>query len=128
MPLTLTSSYEVQVSGGPRFSSTMNQALEAYDVMEVVVADGASDTTIEVQPGGAGQVQFLHVSASLYAAGLTYKVDAAANPPHDLDRPLLLAGSGAVGLLGGAPSQLLFSNSTDQDVTIQVLVGRDATP
>ena len=44
-----------------------------------------------------------------------------------LDTLQVLIGSGAVGLLGAAPTRLLFSNALGGPVKIQILVGRKAT-
>lgn len=128
MPVNLITNFEVRVAGGPTFASSHTQSVEAYDVLDVIVPDASTDVAVEVQPGSAGATSFLHVGASSFAPGLSYKIDLPGNPPNDLDRPLLLAGTGAVGLLGTAPGRLLFSNSTGHDVTVRILVGRDATP
>jgi hypothetical protein len=127
MSVNITSQTQVQVAGGPGISATYTLSLDAYDLIDVTVNDGEVDAAIEVQPGGAGQVQLLMVGSDHYDANLSYKVDAPANPSHVLDRPLLLSGLGGVGLLGGPPSQLLFTNATGQNVGIQILVGREAT-
>lgn len=117
------------MAGGPSMTISQTLSVEAYDLIDVTVADTSVDTEVEVQPGSAaGQVQFLVVSASQFNPPLTYKVNAPGNPSHDLDRTLLLTGPGAVGLLGFAPESLLFTNATGSDVTVQILVGRDATP
>lgn len=129
MPVNIISGLDVSVAGGPTLRIGQSIPVEAYDYVDVIVADGAADEVVEIQPStGAGQVQFLLVSASQYSPALTYKVNAAANPANDLDRPLLLAGAGAIGLLGAAPESLVFSNATGADINVQVIVGRDATP
>ncbi len=129
MPVNIISGIDVSVAGGPKLKIGQAIPVEAYDYVDIAVVDGAADQVVEIQPStGSGQVQFLLVSASQYAPALSYKVNAAANPPNDLDRPLLLAGSGAIGLLGAAPESLVFSNATGADINVQIIVGRDATP
>jgi hypothetical protein len=129
MPVNITAGVEVSVSGGPSLRVSQSVPVEAYDVVDLVVADGALDRVVEVQPSAAAsRVQFLLVMASQYDSALSYRVNSAASPSNPLDRPLLLAGVGAVGLLGAVPGSLLFSNATGADVTVQVIVGRDATP
>jgi len=44
-----------------------------------------------------------------------------------LDAPHVLLGEGAVGLLGGATS-LSIKNETGESATVEILIGRDATP
>jgi len=39
-----------------------------------------------------------------------------------------LIGSGAVSLLGDTQNEFEFTNNTPDEVTINILVGRDATP
>ncbi|HEY5960433.1 MAG TPA: hypothetical protein VIV60_27960 [Polyangiaceae bacterium] len=129
MTISITTGLEVSVAGGPSLRQAQALAVDAYDMVDVVIADGATDETVEIQPSAiAGQVQVLFVSATQYEPGLTYRVNAAANPSHPLDRALLLTGAGAVALLGPAPTSLLFSNATGANITVQVIVGRDATP
>jgi hypothetical protein len=127
MPKSITWKTQASISGGPSTSSSQSIPIEAYDEIEVELADGDTDEEIEVQPGGAGQVRFLQITASAYGANLSYKVNGAANPSHMLDRPLMLAGDGAVGLLGAAPASLFFTNTLGASATVQVLVGRNAT-
>lgn len=116
----------VQVTQGPKIADGKTIEVDAYDKVDVTIAAG-TNRTVQVQPGGAGQVQLLLVKASEYGTNLTYKVNDPANPSIALDALLLLMGNGAVGLLGAAPTSLIFSNGLANDVSIQVLVGRNAT-
>jgi hypothetical protein len=127
MAIDITTGIKVSVGGGPSLARSFKLGVDAYDLIDVSIADGAADDAVELQPGGAGQVQFLLVLAGSYDPPLSYKVNVAGNPSHDLDRELLLAGDGALGLLGAAPNQLLFTNATGQAIAVQVLVGRNAT-
>jgi len=103
--------------------------VEAIDSIEITVASGAADLAVELQPGAAGQVQFLLVNATTYGEDLTFKVNSAGNPSHALNDVLVLTGAGAVRLLGFPPNQLLFSNKLVPPalVTVSILVGRLAT-
>ena len=127
MPKNITWKAQTSVTGGPSSSTSQSIPIEAYDEIEVELADGDTNEEVEVQPGGAGQVRFLQITASSYGVKLSYRVKATGNPPHILDRPLVLAGEGAVGLLGFAPTKLFFTNTLGSDTTIHVLVGRNAT-
>jgi hypothetical protein len=118
-----------QVVGGPRISESRIIEIEAYDMIVVTVDDTATDKEVQVQPGTSG-AQFLLIRSDQYGEKLTYKVkdDTGETGSIKLDALQLLMGSGAVGLLGKAPIKLLFSNTSGKAASIQILVGRDATP
>ncbi len=128
MAVNITVGASVSVAGGPSISISQTFPVDAYDLIDVAITDGAIDLVVEVQPGSAGQVRSLLISASQFDPSLTYKVNDSTNDSHVLDRALLLTGVGAVGLLGFPPERLLFTNATPGDITVQILVGRDATP
>ncbi len=134
----ITWTLNVQVSQGPNVSATDQLAVEAYDKIDVVVngtdngGDETVSTEVEIQPSAAGQVQFLLIKSSQYhATDLTYSVSTA-EPDKTLRKKLdalqVLIGHGAVELLGPALDSLFFYSGLAEDVTIEVLVGRDATP
>lgn len=128
MAIDITTNFVATVAGGPSLGRSFKLAVDAFDLVDVSIADGAADEAVELQPGGAGQVQFLLVLADSYDPALSYKINAATNPSHDLDRELLLAGEGALGLLDDPPNELLFTNAngTGQAISVRVLVGRKA--
>ncbi len=118
--------FSVQVVGGPRIATSSDLDVDAYDKIAVGVTAGG-DEAVELQPGPVGRVQLLLVASDVYDDALTYKVNDAGATAVKLDGQLLLLGDGAVGLLGAAPSKLLFHNGTTKDATIQILIGRKAT-
>ena len=128
MPERINWSVKIHVDGGPELSAAGATDVEAYDKLTVTIpaADetAAGSAVVQVQPGGAPQVEFLLVSASEYGDPLTYTVDS--GDPIQLDAPQLLMGSGAVSLLGAAPNTFSFSNTSDQPVVVTILVGRNA--
>ena len=132
MGAQITWTLNVNVSDGPKMSATDQVAVEAYDKISVDLAAGVQDKEVEVQPGGAGQVQFLLFKATKYhASDLTYSVGAVEPTKANrkkLDALQLLIGGGAVALLGAPPNKLFFYNDLTEDLTIDILVGRDATP
>lgn len=129
MPNTMKAILRVEVAGASTSSATHTIEAEAYDRIEVVVPAG-DDRTVQVQPGGAGQVSLLLVTAAEYpndGAGtnlLVYTVDGGSS--IDLDAPLLLVGAAAVGLLGDV-NTIVFTNNHTADLEVSILVGRDAT-
>jgi hypothetical protein len=124
--------------GGPKISASRTEDVAAYDKISIGVPasttnEGEEEATpgtasVEVQPGGAGQVKFLLIQSSVYNANLTYLVNDAEGDGTALDALQILIGAGAVSLLGAAPQTLHFSNGTDQTASIQILVGRDVSP
>jgi len=123
MPEKINWTLNVQVVGGPKISASDTLEVEAYDKIEAVIPTGGS-ATVNVQPGTGAQ--FLLITASSYA-NMTYEVDASGTTVT-LDGPHVLIGAGAVGLLGSTQNKFKFSNGGSEDVTVDILVGRDATP
>jgi hypothetical protein len=123
----ITWKLDTSVAGGPSQSVARSVAVEAYDKVVVEVIDGDPETTVEIG-AATGDVLFLLVTSSRYGADLTYKINDTGNPTHALDGPLQVAGLGAVGLLGFPPTSLLFTNALGANATVEILVGRDATP
>ena len=121
------------IANGPSVLVVRSLAVDAYDVIEVVIAAGAADKEVQIQPGGTGQVSLLSVSADWFGEALTYKTATGTGATaYALDQPHLFAGAGALATLGTAPpTKLFFSNSTSgvtaKDAKVQVLVGRKAT-
>lgn len=128
MSSTVNLSLRVSVASGPSISISKALTVEAYDKIDVTVAAGDSDKVVEIQPGASSQVQILLIKASEYGADLKYKVHDAAATAIVLDQDHLYLGQGQVGLLGTQIDKLLFTNNLAKDVTIEILVGRDATP
>lgn len=132
MATTLKATLRVDIDGASSLSATHTIGAEAYDRIDVTVPTGSPNTaTVEVQPGSAGQVQLLLITASAYpddGSGthqLTYEVDSSGSS-IDLDAPLLVVGTGAVGQLG-AVNEIVFTNASDDPVDVSILVGRTAT-
>lgn len=119
----------VQVVGGPKKTVSQTIPVEAYDKIgvEIAAAGGSEATrTVEVQPGGAGQLRFLLITASSYEPPLTYTIDGGGS--ITLDAPLLLAGVGAASALAATQQTFVFTNSGSVANAVEILVGRDATP
>lgn len=113
----------MQVVKGPKVSASDTIEVDAYDKIEAVIPVGGS-ATVNVQPDDGAQ--FLLVRAGSYE-NLTYEVDGSGTTVT-LDGLHVLIGSGAVSLLGSTQKQFVFSNGGIADVTVDILVGRDATP
>jgi hypothetical protein len=130
MAETITCSHILQIGSGVQLTTSQAIEVDAYDVVEVEIADQAADFEIQVQPGGApGLLKVLAITSSAYAAELTYKVNNAGASEHALDSPQVFAGDGAIALLdANPPTALFFSNDTGASATVKIIAGRDATP
>ncbi len=126
MPEQINWTINVQVVGGPKVSASDTLEVEAYDKIEAIVPANGS-VKVDVQPGTGAQI--LLITAGSYE-NITYKVvsGSGSNSAVILDGPHILIGAGAVGLLGGTQKQFEFTNNGSDEVVVDVLVGRDATP
>ncbi|MDQ3267863.1 MAG: hypothetical protein M3P47_03930 [Pseudomonadota bacterium] len=114
-------SFVVQALNGPSVSGAGTLEIEAYDNIKVTITAGA---TQQVNLTPSGTVSLIIINPAVSDVDLTYKVGANVVA---LDGPHVLIGTGAVSLLGGA-ANLSFTNNTAADATIEILLGRDATP
>ena len=119
-------SLNAQIVGGPKIMASDTEEIEAYDKIEVTIENGAIDKVVEIQPGGADKVQFLVIKSEKYSDDLTYKVNSLTDIIK-LDALHVFIGTGAVGLLGGTPQNLSFTNELLDPVSVEILVGRMAT-
>ena len=119
-------SLNVQVIGGPKIMASDTKEIEAYDKIEVTIEAETADKEVEIQPGGAGRVQFLLIKSDTYSEDLTYKVNELTTIIK-LDALQVFIGNGAVELLTEPPEKLVFTNDLTNPVSIEILVGRMAT-
>ena len=119
-------SLNVQVIGGPKVMASDTKEIEAYDKIEVTIEAETADKEVEIQPGGAGRVQFLLIKSDTYSEDLTYKVNELTTIIK-LDALQVFIGNGAVELLTEPPEKLVFTNDLTTPVSIEILVGRMAT-
>lgn len=125
MPVQIDWKLNVNVSDGPQVALGKGLAVEAFDWIEAKVP--AAGAVVEVQPDGV-QARFVLITSSLYSDLLTYDVEGGAEDVA-LDAPQLLAGAGAVGLLGAAPTKLTFTNGFPDpkpEPVVKIFIGRDA--
>ena len=120
--IAITWSFRAQVAGGPSVSEDKPiLEVDAYDQIQALIPAGQS-VTVNVQPNSG---KFLLLAATPGYDKLSYKVDAGATD-ITLDGPHILIGQGAVSLLGATQKQFAFKNDGAADVTVHILVGRDA--
>ncbi len=135
MATNIISTTNVVVSGNGTTATTQNLEVAAFSKIDVLVEAESGGTpgsaSVDVNPGATNPT-FLLITADAYpaeadgTAQLTFEVDGSGTDVG-LNGPLLLAGPGAVGLLGtGGVQDLVFSNASDEDRNVQIQVGRDA--
>ena len=124
---------QVVVPNGPKMDLTQNIEVEALTQIDVTIPAGETDMEVQLQPGGAGVVQFLLINSDWFDEELSYKVNDAAADGRALDQPHIFVGVGAVSFVEeGEPASLFFSNASvgdeARDAKVSILIGRDATP
>lgn len=120
----------VKVENGPVIAESDTLAAEAYEEIEVIAKKKVTDKKVDVQPGQAGQIKFMLITASKYQGDkLSYKLGTAAGAKVIvLDAPQFFIGAGMISLLEPEPKEIYVTNKLDEDVKFGILVGRDATP
>lgn len=130
--LKINWSFSAKVDGGPQLSDSQPPVeVTAYDLLRQELpapVAPATSTTADINFPSATAPQMVVIQASKYSADakkrVVYQVDGKA-PDRLMDGPHVFMGTGAAGYLGATtPKKLSFTNSMDEAVTIQVLVGR----
>ena len=133
MPTNISWKLNLEIQSGPSIIVTNAVQADAYDRIEVTVPDSTpapTATTVDVQPGAAGKVKLLLIRSSRYGNNLKYKVHDGTTPERVLNDAVFLVGAGSLDLLEdpAAPfDKLLVTNTTGQDVVLEIIVGRNAT-
>jgi len=131
MAVKINWTLNVEVSEGPKVFQAETIEAEAYGKVAVDI-ESTLHKDIEVQPSDIGQVDFFLITSSAYGSSLKYQLydssGTLVGPEIILDAPHLLVGNGAVKLLTYDPVKLKVTNGLTEDVTVEILVARDATP
>jgi hypothetical protein len=132
MPTNISWKLSVEIQSGPNIIVTNAVQADAYDRIEVKIPDSTADptaTTVDVQPGAAGKVKLLLIRSTKYGDNLKYKVHEDTTPERVLNDAVFLVGAGSLALLEDytAPlDKLLVTNTTGQDVVLEIIVARNA--
>jgi hypothetical protein len=81
---------------------------------------------VDVQPGAAGKVKLLLIRSTKYGNNLKYQVHDNTAPERVLNDALFLVGAGSLELLEAPLDKLLVTNTTGQDVVLEIIVCRTA--
>ena len=94
----------------------------------MVIPKNSVPTTLEVQPSLLVDIKALAIKCNNYDGDVSFTVDEAVTPVV-VDAPIVLIGSGALGLLGATINDLIFTNAnTETDAKVTILAVRDAIP
>jgi hypothetical protein len=115
---------KVRVPGGFTAEKGGVLQVDAYDVIDANVPKETADVLVNVRPSEAGKVKALLICSDNYT-DLSFTVDEGVTP-ISLEAPMLLAGSGAVALLGETQKDFLFTNSGTTDANVRIFVARMA--
>jgi hypothetical protein len=136
MPEVLNWSTSVNAQDGPALRVNGSISVDAYSKLQVTLDGAAGAEQQVVLAGGGSSIVLLYARASQYGdptdpgTALLYRVNAA-DPSTNavLGAPLYLLDASAVNLLDASGVQsLTFTNNTGSPVTIDILLGTDATP
>jgi hypothetical protein len=129
MPTNIAWKLTLDVPSGPQLSRASAVEVDAVDRIAVTIPDTSAApaaTTVEVQPGAAGRVKLLMITASKYGPDVEYQVHDSSATAQVFSDALFLADSGAIDLLGTPFDNLLITNTSGADVDVEIVVGRAA--
>ena len=125
----ITWATNVAVKDGPTFAVGSTVNAEAYEKFKVPIAT-AGEEVVNLLPADV-PAKFLLITADKFVGvepdtgKLVYDTGGG---EQDLTGPLVLTNSAAMDLLGADLTTVTFKNSMASEVTIEVLVARDAGP
>lgn len=112
------------IEGGPTMQATGVVMVDAYEMISSVVKAG-TPLKVTVAPGTWATLSLVVISASIADGTVEYSVKTG-EPKLKLNGTHSLFGKGAVSLLGSGNAELEFTNGGAADVTVDILIGRDA--
>jgi hypothetical protein len=133
MPTNISWKLNVEIQSGPNIIVVNTVQADAYDRIEVKIPDSTASptaTTVDIQPGAAGKIKLLLIRSTRYGNNLKYKVHDNTTPERVLNDAVFMVGAGSLDLLEDATApldKLLVTNTTGQDVVLEIIVGRSAT-
>lgn len=110
-------------AGAEQITASSSRSVDAIDKVEVSVPPGT--TTVQVQPGDAGEVSFFSIWSSVYGTNIRYSADSGSW--ITLDSYHVFVGPGAVALIGPTQQNLMFINNGVLTAQVSIVAGRTAT-
>jgi hypothetical protein len=116
----------VYVEEGPSLISSEQIITDAVDTVTVTLKAGDANIPVLVQPSSLDKIQFICIKSNMYE-NLSYKFnDGDDSEPIVLDKAHFLTSSSLIGLFKKAPKTIKFSNSSEKDAKIDIIVARQA--
>ncbi len=117
-----------QVKGGPTVSAASTLTADAYEKVQVTIANGDTDKVVNL----TADPLLLVVTSSKYqdagaGGNLSYKINNTGTA-IPFAGPLVLIGKGAVDRYAPSLASISFTSAMPQNVTIDILTAKDATP
>jgi hypothetical protein len=121
------------VEDGPTLTSSEELDTQAVDVVSIKVDKGKT-STVDVQPGDLGEVQFIYIKSDLYddpddkGKRVQYKfIDGEKKSVVvRLDKDHILTSGNLVKMFQTSPKMIEFTNEKGIDANLQVVVARKA--
>jgi hypothetical protein len=128
MPTNVSWKLNLEIQSGPKVLVAKTVQVDAYDRIEVTVPDASTEFPIDIQPGAVGKIKVLLIQSNRYGDNLIYQVHDNTTPLRVLNDALFLTGKGSLDLLEDASAldKLLITNTTGQNVVLEIIVGRAA--
>jgi hypothetical protein len=115
------------ITGGPALAATDTLEASAYDRASFDVKKDGAEVTVELVPKMKDSLLLLIIKPDKLGKEVTFKVNETAAAALPLKGPQVF--SGAAGLLIQNPiERLLFKNTSNEDVNVEITIGRNAIP
>jgi hypothetical protein len=115
------------ITGGPALAATDTLEASAYDRANFDVKKDGAEVTVELVPKVKDSLLLLIIKPDKLGKEVTFKVNETAAAALPLKGPQVF--SGAAGLLIQNPiERLLFKNTSNEDVNVEITIGRNAIP
>jgi hypothetical protein len=128
----VTTTISVSIAGGKTITASSGVIeAEATGNVDIAVAPGDTDITVEIQPSASSQLYVLLLTSTYYSSDLTYVFSDGTTDAADtltLDGPQLFS-AGNLGSVGVNPTHIKLTMAPGGEAaTVSMFVARDATP
>ena len=128
--------FTIQVVGGPTMAASGEQVIDAYSKSQIKVPahSGGTDGEVVLALNTTG-ASILAIRASQYidpnntTNSLQYAITSGGvvGTAAKMTGPIIMIGESSIRLLGNPVEMVTFTNPIESEITIDTLVGRDAT-
>lgn len=119
-------SVNAKIKSGPTVSFSNSLSVDGYDKLDIDIVNGVTEV-VQLLPVATTSVHLLLIKSTKYDDLITYTVNGG-GASIKLDSPQSFIGTGSLSAVNAAvPETLEISNGTGDPITVQILVGRNAT-